>query len=179
VNKTCENNLPQVPVHTANIRCNMDFDLWYLRFLFKSFMRRRYHIGYDGFWPLVLPEVSIQVLTIEKRRSKVRCGTGERVMRCWQCIAGSVKDKASVINGGQHGYIVETLFQSTAERKQPKTRRGRIKHDMEWLFCETCSPFQMGAKTWNIDGSPSVKNRAGVNPITMDCKMNECYSADP
>jgi len=130
----------------------MDFDLW--------------------------PEVPIQVLTIKKRRSTVWCGTRGPVMRCRRCIAGSVKDKASVVNGGHHGYSGETLFQSTAERMKPKTRR----RDKTWhgvTFCETCSPFQMGAKTWNIDGSPLVKNRAGVNPITMNCKMNECYSADP
>ena len=65
---------------------------------------------------------------------------------------------------------------STLERRKgPKTRR--IKHNQEWLFVKPL-PFQMGTKTWDIDGSPSVKNRAGVNPITMDCKMNECYS-DP
>ena len=63
---------------------------------------------------------------------------------------------------------------STLERRKgPKTRR--IKHHKEWLFVKPL-PFQMGTKTWDIDGSPSVKNRAGVNPITMDCKMNECYS---
>ena len=55
--------------------------------------------------------------------------------------------------------LFQTLLQSTTERRQSRTRR--IKHDKEWLFRET-SPFQMGAKTWNIDWSPSVKKQAGV-----------------
>ena len=63
-----------------------------------------------------------------------------------------------------------------AENKEDKTWEGVT-------FCETSSPFfQMGAKTWNIDWSLSAKKRAGVggvNPITMDCKMKECYSAPP
>ena len=91
------------------------------------------------------------------------------IHRCWrQYISGSVKDKASVMNGGQHGYTVkvivsilnnfillsvsllkeslfQTLLQSTAEWKQPKTRR--IKHEKEWLFVKPPPPsFKWGQK---------------------------------
>jgi len=112
-------------------------------------------------------------------------------MRCWQ-YTGSVKDKARVMNGGQHEDTVKTLLQSTTERRQSRTRR--IKHDKEWLFVKPPppfkwgqNPFQMGAKPLSNGGKNmeywlkplGEKEGWGRHPITMDCKMNECYSSTP
>jgi len=139
-----------VSVHTGN----MDFDLWYLRFLFKSWQLRRravqFNVEQENLWWGRSTDVGNALL--DQWRTKHVWWMG-----------------VSTDTPARH-------FFSPLQKRSSRSKERGIKHDKEWLFCETCSPFQMGAKTWNIDGSPSVKNRAGVNPITMDCKMNECYS---
>jgi len=154
--------VPQVPIQVIceteiwnkpSILAVMDFDLWYLRFLFKSWQLRRGGVQFDV------------------EQEKLWWDVGNALLDQW-------RTKQVWWMGVSTNTTSRPLFSPLQKGRKPQTRR----RDKTWhgvTFCETCSPFQMGAKTWNIDGSPLVKNRAGVNPITMNCKMNECYSADP
>jgi len=150
----------QHSVHTAN----MDFDLWYLRFLFKS-----WYISL-GSWGSSSSPYSLAGEEYNSTWNK-RIHDEMLAIHCWISEGQSKCDE-----WGSARICCQDPF-SVHKRKDVAQNKERA--DKTWqgvTFCETCSPFQMGAKTWNIDGSPSVKNRAGVNPITMDCKMNECYS---